>query len=110
MARGPQFGATEVKAILAKALRAMRSTEQDGYGGYLGNGKWNCLAVGVMFTITELTTLFRFVGIEPDPIIPKGRCGLCKYAEVQPNGLRTERGYASPCAFCLRPKMSNFHT
>lgn len=98
----------EVPATLIESLRAllkrMRWDDQGGYPSYLGDGKWSFVSTSIgQVSPALLNDLFALVGIEPDVIEPIGTCADCVFAV---DG--SERGYASPCLECKRPRMSNF--
>lgn len=89
--------------VLREHLRKMRWDDQGGYVGW-ENGKWNFISTSMAQISSEnLSALFKFAGIEPDEIEPKGQCIDCKHSI---NG--REKGYEQPCSSCSRPYHSNF--
>ena len=92
------------KGALQRVLSALYSPEQDGYRGYIGDGRWSFVTAGLpQTTPEELNALFRLAGIVPNAIVSKGTCATCRYSIKG-----GERGWVQPCVSCVRPLMSNW--
>ena len=90
------------RAVLRRALRAMRWDDQGGYSSRYG-GRWRLVSSSIgQFSASELDALFKFAGIVADEIAIVGDCADCANSD---NGY--ERGYAPPCISCLRPSHIN---
>jgi hypothetical protein len=95
--------------VLRALLKRQRWDDQQGYPGYLGDGKWDFISSGLgQAAPEELNALFALAGIEPDVIESKGDCTTCGNSVVGSDGRRYEQGYSGPCGPCKRPKMSNW--
>jgi len=94
----------KARKVIARLLREQRWDDQDGYVNYQGKGKWSFVQTSLGYLMpAELNALFKFAGIVPDVIVPKGYCSTCHFAIKG-----RERGYSPPCAGCKRPKMPNY--
>jgi len=92
--------------VLRTLLKRMRSTKQDGYPAYGGNGNWNFISRSLpQTTPEELNALFRLAGLVPDQIIALGECSRCLYSR---HGTRSRNHSGSPCDSCYMPRHTNF--
>lgn len=95
-----------VRTMIRDILVQYRNKEQDGYLDYR-DGKWShdIAILRSLISSDEMNTLFAFAGIVPDPVVPLGSCGTCRFAvDVKGNN----RGWGRPCSSCSMPKHSNW--
>lgn len=95
--------AARLSGLLRRIALDQFRDDQGGCSGLSEDGKW--IVAGASFTLTpdDLDLAFELSGIAKQPIVSKGDCRTCLYAERG-----RERGWRAPCVTCKRPIMSNY--